>query len=63
MTTSAPRWPTRCPGAQLARMDLRVALAALLNRCPELRLAIADDQLEWKSGMAVRGPVAPPVGW
>jgi cytochrome P450 len=52
-----------CLGAQLARMDLRVALAALLDRCPELYLAVADDQVEWKSGMAVRGPVALPVGW
>jgi cytochrome P450 len=44
-------------------MDLRVALAALLDRCPELHFTVADDQVEWKSGMAVRGPVALPVGW
>jgi cytochrome P450 len=52
-----------CIGAPLARMDLQVALAALLDRCPGLRLAVAEDDLEWKTGMAVRGPVALPVEW
>ncbi|MET0131961.1 MAG: cytochrome P450, partial [Kibdelosporangium sp.] len=52
-----------CLGAQLARMDLRVALAALLDRCPGLHLAVPADDLAWKAGLAVRGPVALPVGW
>ena len=52
-----------CLGAQLARMDLQVALAALLNRLPEPRLAVAEDQLQWKTGMAVRGPTTLPIAW
>jgi cytochrome P450 len=52
-----------CIGAPLARMDLQVALAALLDRCPGLDLAVAADELHWKSGLAVRGLVALPVGW
>jgi cytochrome P450 len=52
-----------CIGAPLARMDIQVALTALLDRFPGLRLAVAEDQLEWKTGQAVRGPVALPVAW
>jgi cytochrome P450 len=52
-----------CLGAPLARMDIQTALTALLARFPDLRLAVPEDQLEWKSGMAVRGPVALPIAW
>ena len=44
-------------------MDIHIALTALLDRFPDLRLAIPEAELEWKSGMAVRGPVALPVAW
>jgi cytochrome P450 len=52
-----------CLGAPLARMDMQVALTALLDRLPDLRLAVPEDQLEWKGGLAVRGPVALPIAW
>jgi cytochrome P450 len=52
-----------CTGAQLGRMELQVALAALLDRCPGLRLASPADDIEWKTGMVIRGPVALPVAW
>jgi cytochrome P450 len=52
-----------CLGAQLARMDLQVALSGLLSRFPTLRLAVPPAEVEWKTGMAVRGPVALPVAW
>jgi len=52
-----------CLGAPLARLDMQTALAALLQRFPDLRLAVPESELEWKSGMAVRGPVALPIGW
>jgi cytochrome P450 len=55
--------PHHCVGAPLARMDLQVGLATLLERFPDLRLAVSEDEIEWKSGMAVRGPVALPVAW
>ena len=34
-----------CLGAQLARMEIRVALRTLLERNPELRLAVAPEEL------------------
>lgn len=52
-----------CLGAPLARMDVQTALAAVLERFPGLRLAVPVDELEWKSGMAVRGPLALPIAW
>jgi cytochrome P450 len=55
--------PHRCVGAHLARMELQVAIAALLRRFPELRLAVPVDQVEWKKGMLVRGPKELPISW
>ena len=52
-----------CLGAPLARMDVQTALAALLERFPDLRLAVPEAEVEWKSGMAVRGPVRLPIAW
>jgi cytochrome P450 len=52
-----------CLGAPLARMDIQTALTALLERFPNLRLAVPDADLRWKTGMAVRGPVALPIAW
>ncbi|WP_410673340.1 cytochrome P450 [Amycolatopsis sp. cmx-4-68] len=52
-----------CLGAQLARMDIQTALAALLDRFPDLRAAVPEAELTWKTGMAVRGPVAFPIAW
>jgi cytochrome P450 len=52
--------PHHCIGAQLARMDLQVALTAILGRFPELRLA---GDVEWRTGMAMRGPLALQVAW
>lgn len=55
--------PHHCVGAPLARMDLQIGLGTLLDRFPDLRLAVPEDEIEWKSGMAVRGPVALPLAW
>ncbi|MFI6763686.1 cytochrome P450 [Micromonospora sp. NPDC050417] len=52
-----------CLGAQLARMELQVAIGALLARLPELRLAVPAAELPWKSGMLVRGLKQMPVTW
>ncbi len=52
-----------CLGAPLARLDIQTALTALLRRLPHLRLAVPEAELQWKSGMAVRGPVALPIAW
>jgi cytochrome P450 len=52
-----------CIGAPLARMDLQVGMGTLLARLPGLRLAVPPEQVEWKAGQALRGPVALPVEW
>ncbi len=52
--------PHHCIGAQLARMDLQVALTAIFDRFPGLRLA---EDVKWRSGMAMRGPLSMSVAW
>jgi cytochrome P450 len=52
-----------CLGAPLARMELQVALTTLVRRLPGLRLAVPADQVGWKAGLIVRGPVSLPVTW
>jgi cytochrome P450 len=52
-----------CLGAPLARLDIQTALNALLQRFPDLRLAVPESEVAWKSGMAVRGPVTLPIAW
>ncbi|MEU4772562.1 cytochrome P450 [Micromonospora sp. NPDC023644] len=52
-----------CVGAQLARMELQVVLETLIARTPDLRLAVPESELTWKSGLLVRGLVAMPVSW
>jgi cytochrome P450 len=49
-----------CLGSQLARMELQVALAALLRRMPGLRLA---EPVEFRKGSLVRGPLKVVVTW
>ena len=52
-----------CLGAPLANMDIQTALTALLGRLPDLRLAVPETDVQWKTGMAVRGPIALPITW
>ncbi|MEO3748126.1 cytochrome P450 [Plantactinospora sp. B5E13] len=52
-----------CVGAQLARMELQVALRTLVSRLPGLRLAVPEPELVWKSGLIVRGLISLPVTW
>lgn len=49
-----------CIGAQLARIEGRIALGTMVSRLPGLRLA--TDKLEWKSSFASRSLVEVPVG-
>ncbi|QUQ64533.1 hypothetical protein [Kutzneria sp. CA-103260] len=55
--------PDHYLGAPQARMHIQIALAALLARFPDLRLAVPETEVVWKSGLAVRGPVALPITW
>ncbi len=53
-----------CLGAPLARMELRIAFAALLRRFPTLRLAIPAGQVRFRpADSSVYGPESLPVSW
>jgi cytochrome P450 len=51
----------RCIGAELARMELRMAYPALVRRFPDLRLAVAADALSYRDLSVVYGLEAVPV--
>lgn len=55
--------PHYCVGAQLALLELHVAIGSLLLRFPDLRLAVPIDDVPWKVGLFFRGPKALPVSW
>jgi unspecific monooxygenase len=48
-----------CIGAPLARLELQVALATLLRRLPEIR--VAKEPVEYTGGFIIRGHQAMPV--
>jgi len=48
-----------CIGAPLARLELQVALATLLRRLPEIR--VAKEPVEYTGGFIIRGHKAMPV--
>ena len=50
-----------CLGAPLARLEARIALGALLERFPDLRLAVAPDQLRWRPNFLFHGLTELPV--
>ncbi|MFD7164589.1 cytochrome P450 family protein [Streptomyces violascens] len=52
-----------CLGAPLARMEGRIAVRSLLERAPDLRLAVDTGELEWLPGMLIRGVRHLPVRW
>jgi cytochrome P450 len=52
-----------CLGAQLARLELRLALATVLRRFPDLALAVDEPEISWKQVRLVRGVEALPVTW
>ena len=55
--------PHHCLGAQLARMEMQVALGELLRAFPGLRLAVPPDEVPWRSGALVRGPRELLLAW
>ena len=50
-----------CLGAPLARMEGQIAIDALLQRFPYLRLAVSASELRWKKGLVLRGLEKLPV--
>jgi cytochrome P450 len=55
--------PHLCLGAQLARMELQVAMGGLLRHFPDLRLAGSAADVAWRAGGQVRGPRELLVSW
>ncbi|MFI9201962.1 cytochrome P450 [Streptomyces sp. NPDC053048] len=53
----------QCLGRQLARLELKIALPALLRRFPTLRLAVPEAALRFRRGSTVYGVEALPVTW
>jgi cytochrome P450 len=57
------RGPHYCLGAPLARLETEIALETLLRRLPNLRLAIAEDELDWRPISIFRSLASLPVAW
>lgn len=55
--------PHHCLGAALARIELRTAVAGLTGRFPTLRLAVAPEDVKWRSGRQILGIQGLPVSW
>ncbi|WP_405888086.1 cytochrome P450 [Streptomyces longwoodensis] len=50
-----------CLGAPLARLEARIVVRTLLERCPDLALDVHPAALTWRQGMMIRGPQSLPV--
>jgi cytochrome P450 len=50
-----------CLGAPLARLEARIAIGTLLDRCPDLALDIHPAAITWRPGMLIRGPRSLPI--
>ena len=50
-----------CLGAQLARLEARIALGELLARHPGYRIAEPLDDIPWSNSMVARGPTRLPI--
>ena len=53
----------QCLGQNLARMELRIALPALFERIPSLRLAVPVEELRLRPAVSIQGVNALPVAW
>ncbi|MFG2052364.1 cytochrome P450 [Micromonospora sp. NPDC048935] len=50
-----------CMGAPLARMEGEIAIGAVLDRFPDLKLAVEPDEVRWRPGLIMRGLQGLPV--
>ncbi|OEU85311.1 cytochrome [Streptomyces abyssalis] len=52
-----------CLGAPLARLEGRIAIRTLLERCPDIAADADESSLRWLTGMLMRGVKELPVRW
>lgn len=52
-----------CPGAPLARLELKIALRTLVSRFPALRLAIGVQDVRYAEGNLIHPLLTLPVSW
>jgi len=52
-----------CLGASLARLEGQIAIAALVDRLPDLRLTVEPAALRWRAGLVLRGLKSLPVAF
>ena len=53
-----------CLGQQVARMELRVLWTTLLRRLPNVRLAVAPEEVPWRpANSSTFGPDHLPITW
>jgi cytochrome P450 len=50
-----------CIGAPLARLEASIAFDVLLERLPNIKLAVQFEQLQWNSGLVTRGVKKLPI--
>lgn len=51
----------RCMGSALSQIELITVLETLVARFPDLRLAVAPEEIEWDLGTGLRRPIRLPV--
>lgn len=52
-----------CPGVHLAKAEIGIALAALLDRFPNLHMTVAPEELPWNNTTFTIGLPSLPVAW
>ncbi|MFB7172638.1 cytochrome P450 [Streptomyces sp. NPDC056254] len=55
--------PHYCPGTELARIQIAVALEVVLRRLPDLKLTIPAEDVRLRPAYFIRSPVALPVSY
>ncbi|MGW2849742.1 cytochrome P450, partial [Streptomyces sp. NPDC001274] len=53
----------QCLGQNLARAEMEIALPALFDRLPGLRLAVPAEEIPFKPGDTIQGLLELPVAW